>query len=71
MNSTTPGDRSDVLEPSIGVPTTGNLTCTTNDARGTANKEINNANPLQPGTVSLAVEDGTFRLRYLIIFGQQ
>jgi hypothetical protein len=46
------------------------VTCTTIDARGTASKEVG-ANPLVPGTVSLGVEDGTFRLRYLIIFGQQ
>lgn len=46
------------------------VSCTTVDARGTATK-MAGANPLVPGSVSLGVEDGTFRLRYLIIFGQQ
>lgn len=51
--------------------TANRVTCTTIDTRGTAGTQVTNAGPLVPGTVSVAVEDGTFRLRYLIIFGQQ
>lgn len=46
------------------------IACTTSDARGTATKTITNAGQLQPGAVGVRSEFASYRLRYLVIFGQ-
>jgi len=47
------------------------ITCTTIDARGSTTSQITNATSLTPGLVSVLSEFATYRLRYLVVFGQQ
>ena len=46
------------------------IACTTSDARGPATKQSTGADNLTPGTVGVYSEFGSYRLRYLVIFGQ-
>ncbi len=51
---------------------TANLVrCTTIDARMTANTQDGQATALQPGLVGIKTYGATFRVSYLIVFGQQ
>jgi hypothetical protein len=50
--------------------TADRVTCTTTDARGTANKQVNNAGELMPGEVGVKSDFAAYRLRYLVVFGQ-
>ena len=46
------------------------VTCTTNDARGAATKQVTNAGQLLPGAIGVRSEFASYRLRYLVVFGQ-
>ena len=46
------------------------VTCTTSDARGTATKQFTNAGQLAHGAIGVRSEFASYRLRYLVIFGQ-
>jgi hypothetical protein len=46
------------------------IVCTTSDSRGPATKQSGGANDLTPGTVGVYSEFASYRLRYLVIFGQ-
>jgi hypothetical protein len=50
--------------------TTDRVTCTTSDTRGTATKTFNGADRLAPGTIGVRSEFASYRLRYLVVFGQ-
>lgn len=50
--------------------TTNRIGCTTSDARGTATSQFNQANLLVPGAVGVYSDFASYRLRYLVVFGQ-
>lgn len=55
----------------IGADSTANrVTCTTSDGRGPASKQFTQADLLVPGAIAVRSEGATYRLRYLVVFGQ-
>ncbi|HWO21357.1 MAG TPA: thrombospondin type 3 repeat-containing protein [Kofleriaceae bacterium] len=50
---------------------TNQFICTTSDGRGAATKNFTQATMLAPGAIALRTEDAAYRLRYLVVFGQQ
>jgi hypothetical protein len=50
--------------------TTNRITCMTADSRGPATSSTNNAGALVPGRVGVGGFGASFRVRYLIVFGQ-